>query len=162
MPNSKEIITSILIVLGFTACITKNEDIFVYAAEKKSLICEMEKLKLKNDSLWNVMSLYLDAQLPSDMVPSERENMVKIKNAKLISLFKVFPKLDTAIQNKVYSAGVSDDKIAAEMKEVMDKLHTVEEKLNMALENLENRNKKEYQQLKLQIQEYQKHPCPFN
>src|SRR5690606_9661315 len=121
-----------------------------------------EKLKIENDSLWNGMAAYLEETLPYDIAPSERENMVNIKNAKLITIFKVFPKLDTAIQNKVLWAGMSDKKIAEEMKTVMERMDIVEKKLNLALEHLENRNVKEYQQLKLQIQEVQQQPCSEN
>lgn len=125
-------------------------------------MCEMEKLKIENDSLWNGMAAYLEENLPYDLVPSERENMVRIKNAKLITMFKVFPKLDTAIQNKVHWAGMSDKKIAEEMKAVMEKTEAVGKKLDLALEYLENRNVKEYQQLKLQIKELHQQPCNEN
>ena len=128
-------------------------------SKKKSLICQMEQLKQQNDSLWEDISLTLEQELPSDMMPDERKNMVQIKNAGLISMFQVFPDLDTAIQRKVMLAGKKDEEMAAEMKSIMQKLSLAEQNLNTALEKLEHKNKGKLQQVKLQLLEREGLPC---
>lgn len=148
-----------VLILGLAGCKNDKEVVFANAALKKSLHCKMERLDRQNDSLWNEMSVYLDRELPQEMSSTERQNMVNIRNANLISMHKVFPTLDTSIQNTVMAAGKTDEKIAEEMKTIMKKLEDVDEKLNIVLEKIENRNKDEYQQLRLQIQEYKLRPC---
>lgn len=119
----------------------------------------MAQLKARSDSLWSAMSLYLDEHLPPDMVASERSNMIAVKNATLIATFKAFSKLDSNIQAKVLAAGNFDNSIAADMKSVMDSLHGVELEINMALEQLENRDEKASFQIKNNLRELVKNPC---
>ena len=141
------------------ACNNFEAEIEASFSEKKSLLCQMEQLKQQNDSLWEDISLTLEQELPPDMLPDERKNMVQIKNAGLISMFQVFPDLDTSIQQKVMLAGKKDEEIAAEMKSIMQKLSLAEQNLNTALEKLEHRNKGKHQKVKLQLLEREGLPC---
>lgn len=154
------IFTPLLVVLCLSACKDEEAELVrIHSAEKKLLTCEMERLKLQSDSIWNEMEVYLDKNLPADMPPPERKNMVSTRAAHLIAMFKAFPKLDTAIQNKVTEAGKADNNIAEQMKTVMEKMHDAERGMNGALQKIENRSKHQYQTLKQELQELEDEPC---
>ncbi len=156
----KTIFPSLLVLFSLMACKDEEAELArTLSAEKKSLACEMERLKFKSDSIWDEMGVYLDKNLPTDMPLPERTNMVSIRSAHLIALFKAFPNLDTAIQSKVNEAGKADKNIAEQMKAVMDKMHEAEQGMNEALQKIETRSKQHYQTLKLELQELEKQPC---
>lgn len=137
----------------------ERENLRRLAAEKYSLNCEMERLRGQVDSLWDEMEAYLDKKLPADMPPAERKNMVTIRNANLIAMFKAFPKLDTATQQKVSEAGTIDHNIAESMKSVMDRLDKVEQSMNEALLQAQEQSDRKYQQLKEELHELENKPC---
>jgi hypothetical protein len=156
----KAIFSILFLMLCLMACKDEEAELArTRSAEKKSLTCEMERLKLKSDSLWDEVGMYLDKNLPTDMPLPERTNMVSIRSAHLIVLFKAFPNLDTAIQSKVNEAGKADKSIAGQMKAVMDKMHEAERGMNEALQKIETRSKQHYQTLKLELQALEKQPC---
>lgn len=151
---------SFLGVLSLTACKDEEAELArMLLAEKESLTCEMERLKLKSDSIWDEMGVYLDKNLPTDLPEAERKNMAGTRAAHLIALFKAFPKLDTAIQNKVTEAGKADNNIAQQMKALMNRMHDAERGMNEALQKIGTRSKQQYQILKIELQELEKQPC---
>lgn len=152
--------TALLVVLGLSAC--KDEEAELarkLAGEAKSLSCEMERLKLQSDSIWDEMGAYLDTALPADMPPAERKNMASTRAAHLIAMFKAFPKLDTAIQKKVTEAGKADSSIAEQMKAVKEKLQENERITNETLLKIENQSKQHCQTLKQELQAIEEAPC---
>jgi polyphosphate kinase len=93
------------------------------------------------------------------MPPAERTNMVTIRNANLITMFKAFTKLDTAIQQKVNEAGAADRSIAEGMKSVKEKLDKVEQAMNEALLEVQAHSDRQYQLLKEELHELENKPC---
>lgn len=156
----KAIFPSLLVLFSLMACNDEEAELArKISAEKKSLMCEMERLRLQSDSIWDEMGEYLDKNLPTDLPEAERKNMASTRAAHLIAMFKAFPKLDTAIQNKVTEAGQADNNIAEQMKAVMDKMHDAERGMNEALQKIENRSKQQYQTLKQELKAVEKQPC---
>jgi len=146
--------------LALAACGNRQAEIvWELFAEKRALECRMEHLKQQNDSLWDEVAASLDQTLPAGMKADERRNMIQVRNTGLIMMFQSFPSLDTAIQNKVMEAGEQDKKIADEMRAVMEQLAAAEQRLNAALEELENKNQKKYDQIRPQLLEREKAPC---
>lgn len=137
----------------------ERENLRKLATEKHSLHCEMERFSSQTDSLWNEMEAYLDKNLPADMPPAERSNMVAIRNANLITMFKAFTKLDTATQQKVKEAGATDRSIAEGMKSVKEKLDKVEQAMNEALLEVQAHSDRQYQQLKEELHGLENKPC---
>jgi hypothetical protein len=150
---------SAFLLLWLNACQAEKDDVQAMMASKKSLLCDMETLKNRSDSLWSDMSLFLEQHLPQDLPPTERSTMVAIKNARLIATVKAFPKLDSNIQAKVLAAGNFDSTIAADMKSVMDSLQGIELKINTALERLEKRDPGAASTLKNNLRELIERPC---
>lgn len=137
----------------------ERENALKFANEKQSLNCEMERLRVQTDSLWDEIEAYLDKNLPADMPPAERTNMVTIRNANLITMFKAFTKLDTAIQQKVNEAGAADLSIAEGMKAIKEKMDKVEQAMNEALLKVQARSDRQYQLLKEELQGLENKPC---
>ncbi|MBK8567421.1 MAG: hypothetical protein IPN76_29900 [Saprospiraceae bacterium] len=137
----------------------ERENALKLATEKQSLNCEMERLRGQTATLWDEMEAYLDKNLPADMPPAERANMVTIRNANLITMFKAFTKLDTAIQQKVNEAGAADRSIAEGMKSVKEKLDKVEQAMNEALLKVQAHSDRQYQQLKEELHGLENKPC---
>ncbi len=135
------------------------ENVRKLAVEQHSLDCEMERLRGQADSLWDEMQAFLDRNLPADMPPAERSNMVTIRNANLITMFKAFPQLDTAIQQKINEAGATDHSIAEGMKSVKEKLDKVEQAMNEVLLETQKNSDRQYQQLKKELQGLEAKPC---
>lgn len=147
------------IIFWLVGCIGDEAAIQQLLTEKKMLTCKMEQLKIQNDSFWNEMTIYLDDSLPTDIPLPERTNMVNTHNSHLLTVFRVFPLLDTAIQNKIYWAGKIDAQMAERIKSIMEQLHTTERKLNIAFENLEQKDKSKFHSLKEELQKQNEKPC---
>ncbi len=137
----------------------ERENMLKLAAEKHSLNCEMEQLRGQADSVWDELESYLDKNLPADMPPVERKNMVTIRNANLITMFKAFPDLDDAIQQKVNEAGAADSRIAESMKAVMGKISKVEQAMNEALQKIQERSEQQCQAVKQELLALENNPC---
>lgn len=126
---------------------------------KKALLCQMETLQASGDSLWTAVAEALDGQLPKDMKPDERKNMINIKNTGLIQMFEVYPTLDPQVQRLVVTAGESDEQIALRMKATMEEMAENDQALNLALEKLEQKNKEKFSELKQISMSLSKKPC---
>lgn len=127
--------------------------------EKKSLNCELEHLGARNDSLWDELGQYLDKNLPTDIPPVQRNNMLTIRNARLIAEYHAFNELDTMIRQKVREAGDISKGFADDMKSVKEKADQVEQTLNAVLQKIEKRSEEEYQNLKQELQKIEADPC---
>lgn len=117
-----------------TACNNGHAELEQLAQQKHRLNCEMERLKSQTDSLWDSMSAYLEQALPPDMPPLQRTNMVNTRNAHLMTQFRIYLSLDTAIHGRVRLAQQKDEELAKKMKEVMARYEEAERKLSTGLE----------------------------
>lgn len=147
----------LFLVLCAAACSSGHAELGQLANEKHRLNCEMEQLKSQADSLWNGMSAYLEQVLPTDMPAPERTNMVNTRNAYLLTQFRVYPSLDSAIQGKIRVAAQEDEELAEKMKAVMAQHEEAERKLNRTLEKLEG--KPGFAALKNNLKGLEKQPC---
>lgn len=148
-----------ILVISNTQC---NNDAKIEAlrVERQTLHCEMEMLKHQSDSLWNAVAVHLDQELPPDMKPDERRNMINIKNAGLIRMFEVFPSLDSSIHSLVEHAEKMDQALASQMRANMEANHVNEAALNQVLENLEKGNPDKFKKLKQDLEADMRTPCP--
>ncbi len=150
----------ICLALASVACADRQAEMALELfGEKKALDCRMEQLHQQADSLWDEVAASLSRALPADMPADERRNMIQVRNTGLIMMFQSFPTLDTAIQNQVVAAGKQDEKIAGEMRAVLDQLDAAEQKLNAALEKLEDAAPEKYGQVRSQLQKMEKAAC---
>lgn len=147
-----------ILIFSNTQC---NNDAKIEAlrAERRTLYCEMDMLKRQSDSLWNDLAVRLDRDLPPDMKPDERRNMINIKNAGLIRMFEVFPSLDSSIHSLVENAEKMDQALASQMRANMEANHINEAALNQVLEDLEKGNPDKFKKLKQDLEADLRTPC---
>lgn len=127
----------LLVLLCWSACdesTEKAEKLLKRSADVQSRICQ---LKLKTDSIWSQVSLALDDQLPGTMQPEERKNMIAVKNADLIRMFKVYPQLDPSIHSMVDGAAETDALLASEFKNLKAEKDQLSRELAAILEKLD-------------------------
>lgn len=66
--------------------------------------CAMEQLNGESKQLWDTVVHVMDEQLPATMAADERRNMLKVRNASLIRMFEVYPRLPDGVQHQVDEA----------------------------------------------------------
>lgn len=149
--------TSFLVFIFASGCQFNLGEIERLATEKHRMACEMERLKTQTDILWDEMSHYLDQTLPLDMPPPERKNMVNTRNAYLLTAFRVYPTLDTSIQNRIGRVRQKDDALAAQSREVIEQYRKTEQNLNNMLEK--SKHGKNLDDLKKIVKKIEALPC---
>lgn len=149
----------IIVFLCAISCKDDAGDVRKLAAEKGQLLCAMERLRLENESHWDDMTRYLDETLPRDMPLPERQNMVNTRNAHLLTVFRIFPSLDSAVQHKVHWAKEKDDAMAAAMKAIMEKVRRLDRDINTILAKIEKKAPQGAISLKQELQRLESQPC---
>lgn len=125
----------------------------------RGYLCEKEKLEKSTQALWDEVSERLDAQLPTNMPPDERINMIEIRNTNLIKMFEIYPTLDTAVKNLVEKAGDDDNAIVVKLRQVQQNLEQEELGLIMLLDKLEKLNSDKAARWKSRMEDTKKAPC---
>ncbi len=142
------------------SCGSKDNDLVRrFANEKKILDCKMEYFKMQNDSLWDAMGAFLEQNVPADVPAAERQNLVTTRNAYVITRFRVFPTLDSAIRKRVHDADIMDKDIAEGIKVTRNKIQDVENEMNNILQKIEGKSEQRYRQLKEELHALEEKPC---
>lgn len=92
--------------------------------------CAMEQLNRESKQLWDTVVHVMDEQLPTSMPADERHNMLKVRNASLIRMFEVYPRLPDAVQNQVDEAEQKDRQLASRMKAQVDTIKHYENRID--------------------------------
>jgi hypothetical protein len=137
-----------------------------WEAEAEALLVRAQELECRRytlhfdiQELWDLVVDSLDAKLPASVQPNERKNMLAVRNAPLIKMFKVFPKLDTAIQNLVEQAGMTDEKFADELRAVQAEIQANELEILQLLGELEKTSPKAKAQWQSAFDAARARPC---
>lgn len=99
--------------------------------------CKMEALQEQSAQLWDLLVSELSASLPANMPADERRNMLQVRNAELIRMFQVFPRLPESVRLAVERAEQKDQALAAQMKEEMRRIDGYEAKAFAFLQEVE-------------------------
>lgn len=102
--------------------------------------CKMEELQEQSAQLWDSLVVELSASLPATMPVDERRNMLQVRNAELIRMFQVFPRLPESVRLAVERAEQKDQELAAQMKKEMDRIDQYETKSFAFLQEIEVHN----------------------
>lgn len=128
----------------------------------RTSLCEKEKLEIATRSLWDEVSGQLDAQLPTNMPPDERRNMIEIRNTNLIKMFEVYPTLDTSVKALIEKAGDADNAIVVQLRQVQQDLEEAEFRFITLLDKLEKINAGRAMDWKAKLEETKKAPCTMD
>lgn len=88
----------------------------------KSLHCQLADLSIEAKALWDTVNTNIEARLPADMPEHHRINMLRLRNARMIQEFEVYPLLGEDVHRLVDSAQLMDTRIADKMRIAMDSL----------------------------------------
>ncbi len=102
----------------------------------KALHCRIADLSMEAKKLWDAVNTSMEGRLPADMSEYHKNNMLRLRNARLIREFEVYPLLGEDVHRLVDSAQLMDVQIAAEMRIAMDSLSvcdSLSQKLLVAL-----------------------------
>lgn len=126
----------------------------------RALYCAQLALAQETDALWDEVSAKLDAQLPADMPPDERRNMIAIRNMSLIQMFEVYPSLDTSIKVLVEKAGQEDEALVVKLRQTQQDMEAAEAEIAQFLMDLETKKAASLQEWKTRFEDVRKTPCP--
>lgn len=90
--------------------------------QTKSLHCRIAGLSMEAKALWDTVNTNIEARLPADMPAHHRINMLRLRNARMIQEFEVYPQLGEEVHRLVDSAELMDIRIADKMRIAMDSL----------------------------------------
>lgn len=79
----------------------------------------MEKLHVKNDSLWDFTHHRIEDVLPADVDTLLKIRLLTLKQVKYITNYKYFSKLPNDIQQLIVRTGEQDSIAAGKMKQIM-------------------------------------------
>lgn len=99
--------------------------------------CKMEQLREQSAKLWDSLEMELAQTLPGDMPSDERRNMLQVRNAELIRMFEVFPRLPVSVRTAVEKAERQDQELAARMKVAMNRIDMYEAEAFAFLQDME-------------------------
>lgn len=149
----------LFLIALFADCSNNEAEIMDSAYKRKQLLCKMEALKFSSDSLWNGVATFLDRNLPSDLPPNERKNMIILKNAPLIKVINSYSKLDPSIKKVVEEAGNQDYLIAEQMKLTIAQFKLADSTYFKELETQEKESPARFQNIKSKINQIEKQAC---
>ncbi len=144
-------------LLPLAGCKTTSEEEIVIlksSEQRDRLVMAMDSLKALNDSIWQEVTKTMEMELPPDLPPDERRNMLQLKNADLIQMFQVFDSLDVRLQNKVMEAGKMDQELAAQMRQIMLDIEAENRTIAMNMATLEKKDSSRAFELKSKIQNH--------
>lgn len=99
--------------------------------------CLMEEKNRQARILWDSVTQNLARNLPEGMPVDERRNMIAVRNASLIRMFKVYPELDSNIRRLVDEADLKDAELAGSMRNIKDSLDANETAIRRMLARIE-------------------------
>lgn len=132
------------LLLGTTACQTEAPDALATNWEQlapilerqEQLYCKMDSLQQAAIGLWDRVVEQLATQLPENLPPDERRNILAVRNRALIQMFMVYDSLQPSIRQQVELAGQQDSLIAQAMKVNNTKAEKLENTLDSTLAQL--------------------------
>ena len=108
----------LLVMMGLPACHTAGDEQALQAEARQlaagmdSLSCTLRQLEDSTRVLWDGVNAALDENLPANMPPIERKNMLAVRNTQLIEMFQNYDSLGESVHRLVREAGVKDEAIA--------------------------------------------------
>ena len=90
--------------------------------QTKALHCRIADLSIEAKSLWDTVNTNIEARLPAAMPEHYRINLLRLRNARMIKEFDVYPLLGDDVHRLVDSAELMDVQIADKMRAAMDSL----------------------------------------
>ena len=112
--------------------------------QTKSLHCKIADLSVEAKTLWDSVNAGIEARLPADMPSHHRINMLRLRNARMIREFEVYPQLGEKVHMLVDSAEQVDIEIAEKMRIAMDSLSVLDSLSQKALVKLAEGNQERY------------------
>lgn len=123
---------SVAMILWLSACQTADREQALQAEARQltagmdSLTCALGQLEDRTQALWDNVNAVLDEKLPADMPPTERKNMLAVRNTQLIEMFMNYNSLDENVHRLVREAGAKDEAIAKQVIATKRKLEAQE------------------------------------
>lgn len=113
-------------------------------ADAQRLNCRLQNLGEASTDLWDSVTVSLRQVLPPNMPPEERHNMLAVRSAGLIRMFKVYPSLDSSIHGLVDQAEQSDQALAEQLRATRDSLKTLNNEVQAMLALIERNHPEDY------------------
>ncbi|MCB0658661.1 MAG: hypothetical protein KDC57_21095 [Saprospiraceae bacterium] len=108
--------------------------------QRHRLICQMDSLSVQTTALWDSVNAILQSQMPDSVPSQERNNLLAVRNADLISMFKIFSKMDLATQRMVQEAGSRDAQAARLSRTTMLNIEQINRWLDSTLVRISSNN----------------------
>lgn len=156
----------ILLSLQFciiSACIEENlpDDVESIAEKLHKKTCVLQSINLEMDNMWDSVSFQLQIELPDDMPKQERDNMVSVRNASLIRMFKRFDGLPEKLQSMVDSAGRADEQAVLRIQQIKLDISELESEKRYIFEALEKVDPGRLVRIKDEFDDRVRKPCPI-
>ena len=141
------------------SCNEKNDrDVILNWAEKtREIECEMEKLEMQAETMWDKTNLALEKALPEDIEDYEKSNMLKVRNADLIRMFETYESLDDPIKAKVDLTEKMDFAMADSMRILQQNQKNLLDSIRLHIRELPD--KEDQQEIQSQIKSIQTTAC---
>lgn len=88
---------------------------------------ELQEMRDSIEDTWDHVNEIISNNLPIDMPPKEKENMLKVRNARLIRMFQSFDDLEPEIKKTVDSAEAFDNIMSQRIVKIRRQLEEIEE-----------------------------------
>lgn len=123
--NTLYILTMFAILLGCgDQAADTLQDLTQNEAQLKN---ELQEMRDSIEYTWDHVNQIISENLPSDMPPKEKENILKVRNARLIRMFQSFDDLEPNIKKAVDSAEVFDNIMSQRIVKLRRQLEEIEE-----------------------------------
>ena len=120
----------LLLIFICLSCSIERRDIL---GDLKALHCKKERLTFSADSLRDAVSRTLHESLPTDIDSIERERMIYINDAQVLSSFPEYMALPNTVKEAIKNADTFEKQITIRLADVNITLDSIEEQIHIHL-----------------------------
>lgn len=103
-----------------------KKNFLVVLLQEKEIRCELASLKDSIGYEWDNMNAMLEKNLPPGMPETEKNNMLKVRNADLIRMFESFDETGEGVKSALLAVEQKDREMAARIVSLKEKLQEIE------------------------------------
>ncbi len=127
-PYVKNILYILCIIPLLIGCGDRATDTLQNLAQDEAqLKSELQEMRDSIEHTWDHVNQIISENLPIDMPAREKENMLKVRNARLIRMFQSFDALEPDIKKTVDSAEAFDNIMSQRIVKIRRQLEEIEE-----------------------------------
>lgn len=94
--------------------------------KEKKLNCQLASMKDSITLEWDNTNRILEEHLPTSIPEEEKQNLLKVRNANLIRMFKTYDQLDATVKMEVKETEEIDKKMSQRINALKQESHKIE------------------------------------